>query len=233
MSSIDVVITRYNEHLDWVKYLPCSDLRNIYIYNKGFNDSLFKSYVPSKEVNEKIIIKKLPNVGRIDHTIAHHILESWETPSDVLISLPGSVMMCKMKGAYLNYIVCNIKNIKDRYKGFFSPRFHRVSKNFNYSIDEYTSEGTCNKNDNPFIKSEYKDFQDWKVKVVDNVPIKFIAMRGMFTVCKENIHFIDKTVYERLLESLSVGDNIENGHFAERIWAHLFKQYNEVKRIEA
>ena len=56
-------------------------------------------------------------------------------------------------------------------------------------------------------------------------------MRGMFIVSKENILHIDKKIYERLLESLSVGDNIENGHFAERIWAHLFRQYS-IDKIE-
>ena len=51
-------------------------------------------------------------------------------------------------------------------------------------------------------------------------------MRCMFAVNKENILHINKEIYERLLHSLSVGDNIENGHFAERIWAHLFRQYS-------
>jgi len=226
METIDIIITRYNKHLDWIRYLPFSILRNVYIYNKGVNDSLFQKYSPPEEVKQKFIIKKVENIGRIDHTIAYHILETWDTPADVLVSLPGSIMMCRMKGAYLSYIVSNLKNIKTRYKGFFSPRFHRVSKKFNYSIDSYVSEGLCNKNDNPFIKSEYKDFQDWKTKLVDSIPVKFIAMRGMFAVCKENTHFIDKSIYNNLLESLSVGDNIENGHFAERIWAHLFKQYH-------
>ena len=56
--------------------------------------------------------------------------------------------------------------------------------------------------------------------------MRYVAMRGMFAVRKENILHIDRKVYLNLLESLSVGDNIENGHFAERIWAHLFRQYS-------
>ena len=56
--------------------------------------------------------------------------------------------------------------------------------------------------------------------------MRYVSMRGMFIVCKENILHIDKKIYTNLLESLSVGDNIENGHFAERIWAHLFRQYS-------
>ena len=49
-------------------------------------------------------------------------------------------------------------------------------------------------------------------------------MRGIFIVFRENIKHISKDVYDRLIVSLSVGDNIENGHFTERIWAHLFTQ---------
>jgi hypothetical protein len=56
--------------------------------------------------------------------------------------------------------------------------------------------------------------------------MRYIAMRGMFAVCRENILHIDKQIYQNIIESLSVGDNIENGHFAERIWAHLFRQYS-------
>ena len=54
--------------------------------------------------------------------------------------------------------------------------------------------------------------------------MKYLAMRGMFMICRENIKHISLDVYNNLLTSLSVGDNIENGHFAERIWAHLFTQ---------
>jgi hypothetical protein len=97
---------------------------------------------------------------------------------------------------------------------------------FNYTIDNYQAEGYCNKNDNPFIKSEYPDFQAWKNDLIDTRPIRYLGLRGMFAVGKENIEHIDKKIYQNLLTSLSVGDNIENGHFAERIWAHLFRQYS-------
>ena len=54
----------------------------------------------------------------------------------------------------------------------------------------------------------------------------------MFAVCKENIKYIDKCIYENIMKSLSVGDNIENGHFAERIWAHIFRQCSFDKKVE-
>jgi len=217
------IITRYNEYIDWIKWL-IKDVDHMYIYNKGSNDDLFKYTTLTEEDKAKITIERLPNIGRIDHTLVYHILN--KPLPDNLISLPGSILMCEKKGAYLSAIQKKIKIYREKYNGFYSPRFHRTSNKYNYTIDNYQAEGYCNRNNNTFVKSEYKDFQTWKLAIIDDLPMKYIAMRGMFIVAKENINHIDKSIYLRLLESLSVGDNIENGHFAERIWAHLFRQHS-------
>jgi hypothetical protein len=149
-----------------------------------------------------------------------------ENLPDTIVSLPASIMMCKKKGFYLNAIIKRLEVLKIKYSGFFGPRFMKVNPRFNYNIDTYQAEGICNRNNNPFIKSEYPNFQTWKKALIDERPIQYLAMRGMFAVCKENILHIKKEIYTNLLKSLSVGDNIENGHFAERIWAHLFRQYS-------
>jgi hypothetical protein len=218
---ITCILTRYNETIDWIEYI-INEIDFFYIYNKGPNDILFKNYFPPPE---KYTIIKLENIGRIDHTIVYHILNKWDSLDDTLVSLPGSVLMCKSKGAYLSAIKKNIKRI-NAYKGYYSPRFSKVGPQFNYSIDNYQPEGLCNRNDNPFVKSEYPDFQTWKKAIIDERPMHYVSMRGMFVVNKENVLHIPKEIYENLLKSLSVGDNIENGHFAERIWAHLFRQYS-------
>ena len=216
-----VLITRYNEYIDWVNYII--DLVDfIYIYNKGPNTNLFKQFKPDYN---KIKIIQLPNIGRIDHTLTYHILEHWDNLPETLINLPGSILMCKHKGYYLNAIIKRRNVIKTKHSGFYSPKFLKIS-NYNYNINEYQAEGTCNRNDNKFIKSEYIDFQEWKKAIIDDRPMRYLAMRGMFAVSKENILHIKKDIYINLMKSLSVGDNIENGHFAERIWAHLFRQYS-------
>jgi hypothetical protein len=222
-----VIVTRYNEKIDWIEYI-IENIDQIIVYNKGTNDDLFKNYVPPA----KVVIVKLPNIGRIDHTIAHYILENWENLPDTLISLPASILMCAKKGSYLNAIRKRVDNV-ERYHGFYSPRFHKVNPSqFNYTIDNYQAEGYCNKNNNPFIKSEYPDFRAWKLALIDDRPIRYLGMRGMFIVSRENILHIKRSIYENLLTSLSVGDNIENGHFAERIWAHLFRQYSFDSQIK-
>ena len=39
--NINCIITRYNEYINWIKYLP-DNVTNIIVYNKGFNNNLFK-----------------------------------------------------------------------------------------------------------------------------------------------------------------------------------------------
>jgi len=219
-----VIVTRYNEYIDWIRYI-IDNVDLIYVYNKGPNENYFKMFDPEEYLN-KLIFVSLPNIGRIDHTLVHHILEHWENLPEKIINLPGSVMMTQKKGFYLSSIMRKLPQLTTFYSGFYGPRFHKVGPKFNYNIDNYQAEGVCNRNDNPFIKSEYTDFQEWKKALIDDRPMRYVAMRGMFSVARENITHIDKKVYERLKESLSVGDNIENGHFAERIWAHLFRQYS-------
>ena len=64
------IITRYNEKIDWIEYI-IDFVDQIIIFNKGSNNDIFKKYIPPP----KIVIKQLPNIGRIDHTLAHYILE--------------------------------------------------------------------------------------------------------------------------------------------------------------
>jgi hypothetical protein len=229
---VECVISRYNETIDWIKYLPQDQINTITVYNKGLNERYYRSSVDESLLN-KIQYHTLPNVGRIEHTIVHHILENWDTLEDTTVFLPASILMTEKKGFYLSKISSNIAKINN-YKGFYSPRFQKVRRTFNYSIHDYQPQGEVNRNNNPFIKSEYYDFMAWKKDLVDDRPLRYIAYRGMFIVSKENIKYIDKGVYERILKSLVVGDNIENGHFAERIYAHLFRQYpmDQLKETE-
>jgi hypothetical protein len=225
-----VLITRYNEYIDWIRYIV-NNVDFIFVYNKGQNTNYF-NFFDIQPYKDKIKFEQVPNIGRIDHTLAQFIVQNWENLPETVISLPGSIMMCEKKGQYLSSIMKRAPLLKTKYSGFYSPRFMRVSPRFNYTIDGYQAEGKCNRNDNPFIKSEYPDFQEWKKALIDDRPMRYIGMRGMFAVSKENILHISKKIYTNLLESLSVGDNIENGHFAERIWAHLFRQYSFDTKLE-
>ena len=213
--NIHVIITRYREYIDWIQYLPES-VTKIFIYNKGPKNSFFKDYTPSELVKSKLEVIPIENVGRINHSLAFHIINNWESLPDQLISLPGTILMSQKKGLYLSKILNVIKNgnIKD-YKGFYSPRFQTVGKKYNYSIKE--SPG--------LIKSDFSDLKDFNKNVLsDESDIRFVSLRSTFIVSKDNILFNDKNIFVKILLSLSVGDNSTNGYFVERLWAHIFKK---------
>jgi len=227
MIKYECIISRYNEYIDFVKEI-INLVDVIIIYNKGFNQKFFKEYIPTPEHLQKLRIINVVNVGRINHSISCHIVSNWEylnlNPNIVLISLPGSIKMNQYKGMYLNKIKKQIKNGFN--KGFYSPLNRQVSEDFDYlTLVPHKSNIYCNVSNSPFIKSEYSSLKEYKSKLIDpvigQIPLKEISLRSMFMVCSENIVKIDKQVYQNILGSLSVGDNLENGLYVERLWSHL------------
>jgi len=69
-----IIISRYNENIEWTKSLP-----NVIIYNKG-------PQLPS-EYNNEIY---LPNVGREGHTYLTYIYNNYDNLDDYTIFLQGN-----------------------------------------------------------------------------------------------------------------------------------------------
>lgn len=81
--SIEFVIARYNENLDWIQMLPTVD--HIYIYNKGeaFDASAIHMDTPCS-------LHTRPNVGREAETWLHHICSNYENNNhDMVVFLQG------------------------------------------------------------------------------------------------------------------------------------------------
>ena len=66
--TIDLVIARYNENLDWLKAYEKYNFNKIYVYNKGATPIRLPD-----PFHAKAIYEDLENVGRCDHTYIHHI----------------------------------------------------------------------------------------------------------------------------------------------------------------
>ena len=140
IGTIDCVISRYNEHLNWIGSIP-NYVSKIYIYNKGDNENYFKDYTPSDELLAKLVIVKLPNIGRIDHTIVYHVLNHWDSLADNLLFLPGSSVMCLRKGHYLWCLIRTLQKLRSKHHGFFAPRFFKVGPQFNFTRESYQASG--------------------------------------------------------------------------------------------
>jgi len=219
-STIDVIITRYNEFINWIDYLP-ENIRNIYVYNKGYNNNFFKNHVT--KYSEKLIITNIRNVGKIEQTICYHIINNTQSLADTNVFLPGSILMNPQKGKYLGNIIKNIKNI-DKYSGFYSPKFKKVNKNYNYVIKEKNiNENSRNINNSEVTKSEYTSLLDFKNQLINDKPLKYISFRSQFIVSKENILKVPLSLFKDIEKVVSVGENCDSCYYLERLWAHLFK----------
>jgi len=225
---VDVVVTRYNEFINWIDYLP-SNVRTIYVYNKGYNNFLFNNGY----TNDKVVLLNLKNVGKIEHTIAYHIVNNINALPDTLVFLPGSVLMNPEKGKYLGNIVKNIDNVKEKYSGFYSPKFKKVGKKYNYTInnDKNIVKNIRNINNGEIVSSEFTSLKDFKEKIINDIPFKFVSFRSEFIVSRENILNVDIKIFQNILEILSKGENCDSCYYVERIWAHLFKNQKKEKEI--
>ena len=114
IGTVECVISRYNEYINWIVSIP-SYVSKIYIYNKGENHCYFKDFTPPDDFMSKVIFIQLPNVGRIDHTIAYHINTHWDYLPDNLIFLPGTSVMSLKKGEYLFSIKKNLQKLKRKH----------------------------------------------------------------------------------------------------------------------
>jgi len=68
-----IIVSRYNENIEWTKQFP-----NVLIYNKG--DDLAEEYP----------CIKLPNVGREQHTYFKYIYDNYDNLEDYTVFLQGN-----------------------------------------------------------------------------------------------------------------------------------------------
>ncbi len=210
--SIQIVVARYNEDLEWLKR---KDLQYpIIIYNKGDNDNFYKP------INSKII--NLPNLGREGQTYLHHIVENYDNLQDLTIFLPGSCQI-DHKIDRLNRM---IKAINNNFKTTFPIDYKNDIKTYfyNFKIDEYSSTDKNNFNKNPeknLTPSSPRPFGKWYEKNFDK-NVNYGLHAGIFSVSKSHIYQYSKSYYENLKHQLEVSSNPEVGHYFERAWVAVF-----------
>jgi len=74
--TLEIVVARYNENLDWLKEIKMSKEIKITVYNKGAND-IDIPFIP------------LPNIGRESHTYLYHIINNYDNLADQTIFCQG------------------------------------------------------------------------------------------------------------------------------------------------
>ena len=206
--SIDFVIARYNEPIEWAQQ---GNNYNVTIYNKSSIES------PS--------MISLPNVGREAHTYLHHIIQNYDTLASVNIFLQGKISDHK----YTENIddIANYLGISARSCGF-SQNFHSTKigvdvhsdPDFNIRmIDKLITQYGISPSSVAKIQ-----FSDWFTQYIDPVYPDPLIWYGnaIFAVSKDRIHSRSKEFYKTLLSQLSIETSPIEAHFLERSWYYIF-----------
>ncbi len=225
---IDVVVARYAESLDWL----CCDyfknavesrddvIINLIIYNKG-EDFTLPTCIP-KKVN--VIVKKLDNVGRCDHTYLYHICQNYSSLADVIIFLPGSCDMDYKLWRTRKVLSHAISNVDS---AMICNDVGDVKKrDYDLHIDYYLSSNGVNAQKNKDSTMQFADvrpFGKWFEHVFGKDKVtKCVTWYGIFATSRNDVLHRPLKFYQMLLGMVDKHNNPEVGHYLERSWFAIF-----------
>ena len=219
--SIEIVVSRYNETLEWLNEEPFNRYP-VVIYNKGPNDDFIKSNRIKK-------IIPLDNIGRESHTYLYHIINNYDNLSDITNFLPGSTSIDYKKTKAINVI----SNISDKTTNIFACSKEDVYEtNKDFVVDNYLSTNDENKKMNTDSKiqvSDIRPFGKWYRTFFSDQKTDCISYNGIFAVSKTNVLNRPISFYESLLNEVNKHHNPETGHYIERSWVAIFSSDHDEK----
>jgi hypothetical protein len=224
-SKIDLVIARYNEDLDWLNKYADRKFNKIYVYNKGTTDVV----CPLKPVLGDVIYKKLPNVGRCDHTYIHHIIEHYNNLADSTLFIKGSII-CATRA---------IPREPEKFKLTLNKLFETgksvfIGKRYppdiatsmgNFKLNSYAAGCKINVNGTTQLMIHPANppmFGDWYRTRFPYIKETRVCFSGIFAVSRDDINNRKKADYKPFLDELAEHSNPSAGHFIERSWLALF-----------
>ena len=213
---IEIVVSRYNENLEWLSEEPFNH-HPVIIYNKGENEDFVKT------PNIRSIFK-IPNVGRETHSYLYHVVKNYDNLADITIFLPGSCGLAhKHKRAKDTVIIT--ENIHDTYFNDNIDDLYEKYKDF--QLDNWQSSDGLNKkvnNEKELTPSNYRPFGVWFKHWFGDLKVTQTSYFGIFAVHKRHILQRPKEFYQKMLDEISVSSNPEVGHYYERAWSAIFYQ---------
>lgn len=243
MKTLAIVVAHYSIDLVWlnvlVKLLPYYKI-HIYIYSKG------KFFPRLDEFPENVMYikcKKRKNVGRNDETYLYHIHHNYDYLEDYTLFLKDSIV---------REIWIKSKSIKSRMKVIVDMLGDAIKHGMMCNPTSYDdgweeTDGELKdwkldnwypshkQSANRFIRAKPRGVYNWTREILKNTKDKnkilkriengdneLICYSGIFAVKKSALQNNTRIVYQKLCDGLQNGDNIEAGHYVERLWGLLF-----------
>ena len=216
--SVDLVIARYKENLDWLNNYKDIRFQNVFIYNKS--DSPVEDCV-----NEyaNCIIKNLPNVGVCDHTYLYHIIENYDSLADVTIFAPGSTNL-EYKANVFKTTIDKTMDTKDSVLNVYNFDIDVDRAMYNFRMNNWPISSSENRDTADFnnVPASPTPFGVWYRKHFPEVHTPYSSFLGIFSVSKEHIYQRPKSFYEDMIQQVNTNTFHEASHFIERAWFSIF-----------
>lgn len=237
---VSLVISHCDHPVDWIVDLTAGLehlIESIFIFSKCGQK------VSGAPEDAQII--ELPNVGRCDHTYAHWLNHYFRTDLTAMHTTDRIVVFMKdtnyqmlngekesfrdmLSLAVLNGMGC----LRIRVVMLSSLIFqYDTLREFVFLRESYQRMSGPNENlaDVPFHNEQFLNLGDWIDKmqitsVQSNRNLVSECFGGFFAVTSKQIAKQPQSTWKAIEDSLSRGDNIVEGHYAERLWGCLFSK---------
>jgi hypothetical protein len=222
--TIDLVVARYKEPLDWLDAYKGTPFRRIYIYNKS------ESPVECPKWQTACNVESLPNVGVCDHTYLYHILKVYDDPTlaDMTVFLPASAASSSMKKNKIQKILDAAKAGKasmSGYKAHDNPADDKLGGP-SFHLDEWKVSDAKNRDagaDFQLVKANPRPFGAWYAKFFPGERMETVSLMGMFGVTRDMILSNPESLYKSLIATVERDKFPEAAHYMERSWGTLFR----------
>jgi hypothetical protein len=235
--NVSLVISHCDYPLDWIAN-----------FTSGFEDIIDKVWVFTK-CDQNVTnappgsqIIPLSNVGRCDHSYAywlHHFfpeMDGKDASDRIVVFMKDSNYMLsywgdRNFGDMLSLAVSHgLGCMKINWLASVIHRYDMVRLMRWYGVGHVRAEGRGgDENVVPFHNDEFENVGEWVDKlqlgpVFSTKNIVSICHGGFFAATHARIAIQPNRVWDAMEKSLSRGDSIEEGHYAERIWGCLLSK---------
>ena len=187
-------------------------------------------------------IVQQPNVGRCDHSWASHIATNYRTLASRLIMIKDSWadhnIFERLNGSALvaataSGFACAYGNLQCKLRdstcklGKDEHLWHSAAELLSFRISNYQKPwDQSNHSITSDFQARHRPLGNWMLSLqlashVETRRYLPVCYGGGFVAARSAVHRVPVIAWRRIVESLSRGDNVEESHYMERMWAAL------------
>jgi hypothetical protein len=204
-------------------------------------------------------VERLPNIGRCDHTYAYYIANVLgksvpANDNDIVVFMKDTGLnndflhqpgdwnslqnMIRLAAYGMDRFACGIvpKPTGAFRKNWILSAYHDFDELGNFTMKKYDGMTQNNQSDfdSPYYPNLRSFFNDLAVKSSVNAPgLVRVCYGGVFAAPVKNIRQHSTEMWQAMEQGLARGDNIIEGHYAERMWGLLLSKPLEPNQAQA